>query len=131
MTAAFIYKRIHHYRRAFPDNTQLQSIPARSYYQIYQLKLHQWLTDPQFQAKDERKPSRRSSKKSMNLLSEKIKSSTVNDHQSTKRASSVLSSNSRHTKDTPTPTEISVTTAISPSESRPKSILKTTKRSSS
>lgn len=124
MTAALVYKRIRHYRRAFPDDAQLPSTQERSYYKIYQLKFQQWLIDPQALEHDERKSSKRSTKEPMNYLSEKIKSLSVNDQQQNKRPISVLSANHRRAKDPPTPTEIS-------SEPRPKSILKTAKQSAS
>ena len=126
MTAALLYKRIRHYRRAFPeDDAQLPLAQERSYYKIYQLKFQQWLIDPQTPERDERTSSKRSTKEPMNYLSEKIKSPSTNDQQQNKRAISVLSANHRRAKDPPTPTDVFL------SEPRPKSILKTTKQSSS
>lgn len=123
MTAALVYKRIRHYRRALADDAQLLSTQDRSYYKIYQLKFQQWLINPRAVERDEKKSFRRSTKDPMNYRSEKIKSPSTNDQN--KRAISSLSVNHQRVKDTPTPTD------VSRSELRPKSIRKTTRQSSS
>ena len=104
MTETLNYERLHphHPSCAFPYE-HLASTTEKSYYQFYQLKLRQFFTENRSRKEHEEKSP--GQKNSMNHLQERTQ---YEDHG--KRASSVLSTTRRRTKET--------------NETRPKSILK-------
>jgi hypothetical protein len=131
MTATLAYERLIHYNGSFPYE-QIQSAYGKSYYKLYQLKLRQLLTANTFRHEDQTKQKqlndKRSSQEYVNHLRDRIKSQTLNEDHG-KRTTSVLSIAKRRMKDsmtyTITSTEATTISTIVPSESRPKSILKT------
>jgi len=131
MTATLVYERINTHSCAFPLE-ELKSTYGKSYYKLYQLKLRQLLTANTFRHEDQTKQKqlndKRSSQEYVNHLRDRIKSQTLNEDHG-KRTTSVLSIAKRRMKDsmtyTITSTEATTISTIVPSESRPKSILKT------